>query len=215
MSLCSLHCVQVGARSQMQAPGSGPFWKTSSSCWFGAEATPDPLYYMWSSSRGLLCSGRTPVPATFLGCGSLMLGQGWEVQQNCKQDGNSTFLKGKIFLFCWGQVFFWQPSAEIHVPASTAFLAWINPGPDAVKWITSVILSGISYGNTEVQTYSTDISYPYPTDIWKFLIHVCHAQTNKKPSTSLSFLTIIILLIYFTRLQLKSFKYKFFFIQKV
>lgn len=183
LSSCSLHCVQVGARSQMQAPGSGPFRKTSSSCWFGAQAAPDPLYYKWSSSRGLLCSGRTPVPATFLGCESLMLGQGWEVQQNCKQDGNSAFPKGKIFLFCWRQVFFWQPSAEIRVPASTEFLAWIYPGPDAVKWITSVILSGISYGNTEVQTYSTDISYRH-----RKVSNSCLPCSNKQKTLNISFL---------------------------
>lgn len=38
--------------------------------------------------------------------------------------------------------------------------------------------------------------------------------STKKPPTSLSFLTIIILLIYFTRLQLKSFKYKLFFLYR-
>lgn len=39
-------------------------------------------------------------------------------------------------------------------------------------------------------------------------------QQKKKSPTSLSFLTIIILLIYFTRLQLKSFKYKLFFLYR-
>lgn len=72
-----------------------------------------------------------------------------------------------------------------------------------------MIQSGTSYRHTDTQTHPTTS----PAKFEDLLMYAMLTQT-KKPPTSLSFLTIIILLIYFTRLQLKSFKYKFFLYRK-
>lgn len=144
LSLCSPRC----------APSSGPPWKTQRSHWIGAQAAPDPLYQQEIFSQRFIMLRQNLGACNMSWLWETSVGQGWEVQQNCKQVGNYTFRKGKIcFLFADDRF-----SSNSHLqrfsfhPLQHFWHEHIQ-GLYAVKWIARVMR------------------------VWA-LTHVCHAQTN-------------------------------------